>query len=432
MVENLNSIEKIYKLYLKSEGIEIDSRKIESNKLFFALKGEKVDGHDYVKSVIEKNNVYAIIDNESHYVDDRTILVSDVISCLQSLARYHRLQFNIPVIGITGSNGKTTTKELIYQVLKKKYKVHATQGNYNNHLGVPLTILMAPLSTQIMVIEMGANHIGEIQELCEIALPNFGLITNIGNAHIEGFGSYEGVITAKTELYKFLSLNGGTIFYNKDDQVLEENLPKEAVILTYPSSDISIMDNGLNLILNNNLDDTQYVTGLYGIYNASNIQAAYIIGDHFEVPSHLTLEAISDYEPKMNRSQIDTVGSTVIIMDAYNANPSSMKLGIKSLATLDDNREKILILGDMKELGDQEVQYHEEIISFTEKYDWKKILLVGPIFSKSSKDSYDVFDNVDHLIEYASSHMSLFEDTIILLKASRSIQLERFKKACFA
>ena len=366
----------LYNLYLKSSGVEIDSRLIKSDKLFFALKGERVDGHQYVESLIAKENVYAVIDNNNFYINEKTILVENVLNCLQELSTYHRQRFSIPVIAITGSNGKTTTKELVQAALSQKYKVHATKGNYNNHLGVPLTLLAAPLDTEIMIIEMGANHIGDIDELCKIAFPNYGLITNIGYAHIEGFGSFEGVIQTKTELYRFIEKNGGAVFYNGEDNVLSENLPPKIDSTKYPCKDLVIEDNGLSLKLTYK-ELEEYNSLLYGIYNATNIQAAFAIGRKFDVPASMILMAIEEYIPEMNRSQIKKIGTTTFLMDAYNANPSSMKLSIQSFGKIKTNLKKVLILGDMKELGKDEIEFHEEVLDITSTLSWHQIYIVG-------------------------------------------------------
>jgi len=424
------SIQELYKLYLKSDGVEIDSRLIHKNKLFFALKGQHVDGHQYVKALMGKQNVFAVIDNDEYYINEKTILVDDVLKCLQELSTHHRQQLNIPVLGITGSNGKTTTKELVQTVLDQKYKVYATKGNYNNHLGVPLTLLSTPLDTEILIVEMGANHIGDIDELCNIAYPNYGLITNIGYAHIEGFGSYEGVIKTKTELYRFIKTNGGQLFINADDTVLNQNLPDGIETITYPNPDLKIEDNGLSLkILYKEFEE--HTSLLYGIYNATNIQVAFAVGKHFGVSDIKMLRAIEDYVPEMNRSQIKEIGSTTFIMDAYNANPSSMKLSIESLGKLKSDKKKILILGDMKELGEDEISFHREMLVTVSKYSWSKIYTVGKIFSQIENETVSKYPSVDSLIDEIKQENINFEDAIVLLKASRSIQLEKVLNECF-
>lgn len=423
-------ISELYKLYLASEGVEIDSRLIESNKLFFALKGEHVDGHQYVKDLIRKKDVYAIIDNQDFYINKKTILVNNVLECLQELSTYHRKQFDIPVIGITGSNGKTTTKELLDTVLDQKYNVHATKGNYNNHLGVPLTLLATPLNVEVIIVEMGANKKGDIEELCHIALPNYGLITNIGYAHIEGFGSYEGVIQTKTELYRFIKESGGILFCNNEDEVLMANMPAGIDMVGYPDPELVINDFGLGLkIKYKNFDE--YHSLLYGIYNAINIQAAFAVGKKFCVSEKEILSAIEDYTPEMNRSQIKKFGSITFILDAYNANPSSMNLSIQSLEQMSTELNKVLILGDMKELGENELQYHQEILDVVSNYKWHKVITVGEIFLELKNEDIEQFQNVDALIKNVKEAKRTFENSIVLLKASRSIQLERLIKECF-
>jgi len=429
MISMKMSLKDLYEIYLNSDGVEIDSRKIQSNKLFFALKGENVNGHHFVKSLTEKEDVYSIIDDEAFYINSKTILVDNVLKCLQNLSSYHRSKLDIPVIGITGSNGKTTTKELVYAVLNEKYKVHATVGNFNNHLGVPLTLLSAPLDTEILIVEMGANHKGDIEELCQIANPNFGLITNIGYAHIEGFGSYDGVIETKTELYKHIKKVAGVIFCHSNDDVLVRNLPENLEIVNYPNNKLEISEDGLGLKLN--FGDFNLHSSLYGIYNATNIHAAFAVGSRFGISPEKILDAVNKYKPNMNRSQIMNIGSTTFILDAYNANPSSMKLSIQSFSQLKTKLNKILILGDMKELGDNELMFHMEIVEMVLKSSWDYIFTVGDIFSKIKEDRTKSYENVESLINYLNIDKDIFDNSIVLLKASRSIKLETIIKNCF-
>ncbi|NNL93383.1 MAG: UDP-N-acetylmuramoyl-tripeptide--D-alanyl-D-alanine ligase [Saprospiraceae bacterium] len=425
------SIEDVYQIFLTSGGVCIDSRKVTSNDIFIALKGEHVDGHKFVKQVIDLQDTHAIIDDKDYYINERTILVDNVLSFLQKLAQYHRAQFDIPVLGITGSNGKTTTKELIYQVLSTQFNVHSTKGNYNNHLGVPLTLLDAPIDSDILIIEMGANHVGEINDLSHIACPTLGLITNIGEAHIEGFGSVEGIIQGKTELYKYLHKTNGSVFINRNDETLMKELPRGIDHVFYPSENIIIQDSGLNLEIRSLDSGKIYNSSLYGIYNAINIQAAVTIGEYFKIDLHKILEAIANYHPNMNRSQIVRSNDNVLIMDAYNANPTSMKEAIKSMAALEGTENKVLVLGDMKELGIEEVQYHQDIVDFLSNYSWQKVFLVGSLFKQTKNNSFNKFENVDQLIQNYEAYQESLKGSAFLLKASRSIQLEKFKEAFF-
>jgi len=429
----------IYDLFLSSTGVTTDSRKVKPGQLFFALKGDRFDGNQYAQEVLDKGACAAIVDDPAYHSGPKTILVDNGLKALQDLATTYRQSFDIPVIAITGSNGKTTTKELLTTVLSQKYKVHATVGNYNNHIGVPLTLLQAPRHTQILVVEMGANHIGEINELCHIAQPTFGLITNVGQAHLEGFGSYNGVILAKTELYRYIQKHGDLVFVNKKDKVLLYNLPNGAKMIPYIEG-LKFFNKGLQLGYFNE-NNKQCVTQLSGTYNQDNILAAKTVGEYFDVPHELIDQSIIDYEPKMNRSQLVDKGSTSFILDAYNANPSSMLKAIDSFAQLETDKPKVLILGDMKELGGESMQLHANIITHLGQYSWDQVILVGQEFGEVVKGiadggaeslakkgegrAYKTYLNIETLSTSKDEVLTMLSNKLCLVKASRSIGLER-------
>ncbi len=415
-----------YKIFQKSNGISIDSRTVESGQIFVALKGDHFDGHKFVEQTLKKNAAAAIIQDASFSNIENTYLVEDSLTFLQELANYHRKQFDIPVICLTGSNGKTTTKELLNVVLSKKYRVHATKGNFNNHIGVPLSLLSAPLETELMIIELGANHIGEIAELARIAEPTHGFITNISQAHIEGFGSLEGVITAKTELYEYLKDAEGLIFYNPLDSVLSSRVPENTKVLPYVQY-LTLAENS-NLMLNLYDTDLDCIvnTQLYGKYNYSNLWAAITVGIHFGVDRKEMYSAISQYFPQMNRSQLVEKENVLFILDAYNANPSSMRESILSIRGLDESKSKSLILGDMNELGKNEIEFHEEVLTQISDDQWQAVLLVGEKFKLADQaNRFLHYSNVEELISDISNVKNNISDTICLVKASRSIGLEK-------
>jgi len=418
-------IDELYQQFKSSNGVSIDSRTIQANQIFFAITGENFDGHNYVSNVLENGARAAVIDNSEFHIQGKTILVESVLECLQSLANFHRRNFKGPVLAITGSNGKTSTKELTYSVLAKKYKVHYTKGNLNNHLGVPMTLLEADLDSDFLIIEMGANHIGEIHDLCHITEPTHGLITNIGRAHLEGFGSFEGVIKAKTELYHYLSHNGGSIIYNQDDHILTSNLSKDVSSYPYEVNDIEFLYQAPTLGFIDLETAETYQTKLFGIYNQTNIEAAITIGRIFKVLDEDIFDALEAYVPKMNRSQIQKFGETTFIKDAYNANPSSMKLSIKSVMNLQTQR-KSLILGDMKELGKDEIEMHNEILEYICQGKWNAVILVGSIFPKAKlAQTYVTYEDVDALIDDFSNVKDSINGSSVLLKGSRSMKLEK-------
>ncbi|OFX21690.1 MAG: UDP-N-acetylmuramoyl-tripeptide--D-alanyl-D-alanine ligase [Bacteroidetes bacterium GWA2_31_9] len=423
-------LEEIYKLFTLNPFVSTDSRNIKQNSLFFALKGDNFDGNEYAKSAIKKGASYAIIDNKNYLINDKFILVDDVLKSLQNLANYHRKQMKAKIIGITGSNGKTTSKELINAVLSKKYNTIYTHGNLNNHIGVPLTLLTLTKETEIGIIEMGANHSGEIKILSEIAEPDFGIITNIGKAHIEGFGSYEGVINTKKELYDFLLTKNGIVFINSDNNLLTSiNNAKEFYSYgkdsaNYISGKLISMNPFIKIEWKHNDNQANQIqTNLIGSYNTDNVLAAILIGKYFNIEDSVICDAISNYNPSNNRSQLIKSKSNFIVMDAYNANPSSMEVAIKNFHEI-DYIEKTLIIGDMLELGHISESEHITVIELISKLLFKNVLLVGKTFTKVNTNSnFKTFANVDELTTYLQQNP--IQNNFILIKGSRGIKLEK-------
>jgi UDP-N-acetylmuramoyl-tripeptide--D-alanyl-D-alanine ligase len=418
-------IEKIYTKFIESNKISTDTRRILPNSIFFALKGANFNANKFAKEALEKGASLAIIDESKYQVNNKYILVNDVLETLQQLAAHHRKQLNIPVIALTGSNGKTTTKELINVVLAKKFKITATIGNLNNHIGVPLTLLSMDKNTQIGIVEMGANHPKEIEFLCNITKPDYGYITNFGKAHLEGFGSIAGVIKAKTELYQYLEKNNKTVFVNANDsiQVKKSKRIKSVSFGTkkakYP---ITLLEANPNVKLQ--FENIIIQSNLIGTYNFNNIAAAIAIGNYFNVEVKAIKNAIESYYPTNNRSQIIIKGSTKIILDAYNANPSSMQSALENFIQLND-KNKIVILGDMFELGDYAEEEHQKISDFILESTINKIYLIGDNFTKTKNQSQHIIllNNYDELKN--SFKKSNFENSTILIKASRGMALER-------
>ncbi|HKJ42298.1 MAG TPA: UDP-N-acetylmuramoyl-tripeptide--D-alanyl-D-alanine ligase [Sunxiuqinia sp.] len=421
---------QLYSYFQKHPIVSTDSRKIEPKSLFFALKGANFDGNQYALDAIKKGAAFAIVDDKNLPNDEHLIQVENVLQALQELAAFHRQQLQIPVLGITGSNGKTTTKELIVSVLQQKYRVTYTQGNLNNHIGVPLTLLKINEETEIAVVEMGANHPGEIKTLCNFADPNFGLITNIGKAHLEGFGSFEGVIKTKSELYDHLRVNNGKCFLNIDNDILVKQA-QGLQQLTYGSSSQAqlrgeLQDSGYYLTVK-----TLFPKGwlylkskMIGSYNFENILAAARIGLQFEVDPLKIQKAIENYEPTNNRSQLITKESNKIFMDAYNANPTSMLAALSNFAKVDGDK-KTVILGDMLELGNQSKEEHQKIVDFIKTLSLDAIYLVGTEFAKTTAGAkIKKFNHVELLSDYLYQQKPM-ENQVILIKGSRGIQLEK-------
>ncbi len=416
----------LYDIYLQHPGIQTDTRKLKNGDVFFALKGPNFNGNTFALQALEAGAAYAIVDEEEHAKNDRCILVDDVLTTLQQLALHHRKQFDIPFIAITGSNGKTTTKELLTTVLRKKYITYATEGNLNNHIGVPLTILKIKKDAQMAVIEMGANHLKEIAGYCRVALPTHGIITNCGKAHIEGFGGIEGVRKGKGELYDYLRDTGGTIFRNTDLTYLEEMAKGISTQITYGSTNAQYI--GKPLMQGSFLDvavltthaETTIHTQLVGDYNFPNVMLAVAAGLHFKIGIDPIREAIESYSPDNSRSQWLQKGSNKIILDAYNANPTSMRAAINNFA-LTDLENKILWLGAMKEMGPEEYNEHAQLVEFIAQNNWQQVILVGKEFAGLER-SYLRFDTSAQAAEYVKEHVPAH--SAILIKGSRGSKME--------
>ena len=421
-------IEQLYQKYVTCNyNVCTDTRNITKNSLFFALKGASFDGNKFAKEAIEKGAKYAVIDNAAYSIEGKTILVKDVLSSLQLLANYHRKQFDIPFIGITGSNGKTTSKELIGCVLETSFKTLITKGNLNNHIGVPLTLLCLRKEHEIAIIEMGANHPLEIKELSTIAAPNYGIITNIGMAHIEGFGSFEGVKKTKKELYDYIQENGGTIFYNNDDSILSSIVPGNATLISYgqKGSSISGTITDSSPFISFSWTTQSYQSNaisshLIGEYNFYNFLLAICIGKFFKIEAEKINKALSNYQPTNNRSQVKKTKNNTVIMDCYNANPTSVLAALESFKGV-NKENKIAILGDMLELGNISQNEHQKVCDFLKENNIDAIT-VGEEFNKA-KHLYKNFKSVDLLIDYLINKP--FTSCFILLKGSRGIQLEK-------
>ncbi|WP_163322182.1 UDP-N-acetylmuramoyl-tripeptide--D-alanyl-D-alanine ligase [Draconibacterium mangrovi] len=425
----MTSIETIYGCFLNSTQVSTDSRKIENGCIFFALKGANFNGNKYAHDALKKGAAFAVVDEAEYATDDKILLVDDVLTSLQQLAHHHRKLLGLPILAITGTNGKTTTKELISTVLAKKFKVSFTQGNLNNHIGVPLTLLTMDKNTEFGVVEMGANHPGEIADLCKIADPDFGIITNIGRAHLEGFGSFEGVIKTKGELYDYLGEKNGVVFYNADNKLLVEigkALPKR---ISYGKENASFTGETIQSppfihVKANFKKGVLYLnSNLIGDFNFENILAAACIANYFDVDPLKIQQAIKEYQPTNNRSQLINKGELKIIMDAYNANPTSMAASIVSF--LDNLKgDKYLILGDMLELGEYSEDEHTKIVELIPNELKSSTFLVGKEFSKANTgEGIKFFIHVDELCTYLKNEP--IKNGNILIKGSRGIQLEK-------
>jgi len=421
----IKSVDKLYQLYLESSGVSTDSRNIPPDCLFVALKGPNFNANEFARDAIEHGARYALVDQKEFVNEPNILQVQDGLAALQELAQYHRNQLKIPVIGITGSNGKTTTKELMLQVMSTTYKTMATKGNLNNHIGVPLTVLSIKYDIEMAIVEMGANHIGEIARLCEIAQPTHGLITNIGQAHTEGFGGYEGVIRGKSELYQYLIINGGEVFINSQDQVLRNMARRFEQPIYYPEEDDFLhithtkSDPYLNFMGERNLE---IQTRLIGAYNFNNVAAALCVAKYFEVSAEVAEAAVAEFVPTNNRSQVIQKGTNTIILDAYNANPSSMTAALDNLLNMKSS-EKVAILGDMMELGTESAKAHKNIVALTGE-GFSQVLLCGPNMEEASdvNSLARYFYNRDELVGFLKQNP--IENSTILIKASRIMGLE--------
>ncbi|SHG15502.1 UDP-N-acetylmuramoyl-tripeptide--D-alanyl-D-alanine ligase [Tenacibaculum mesophilum] len=410
-------IEELYSLYITHGLVDTDTRTIRKNTLFFALKGENFNGNMFAEEAITNGASYAIIDEADYKTSEKLILVDNVLETLQKLANHHRNQLGIPVIALTGSNGKTTTKELINSVLSKKYKTTATLGNLNNHIGVPLTLLSMNKNTEVGIVEMGANHAKEIEFLSEIASPDYGYITNFGSAHLEGFGSLEGVVKAKSELYDYLRAKNKKVFVNPND---EKQIAKTKDIESI-TFDESIKFLEANPFVKLSYNNTEILSNLIGVYNFANISAAITIGNYFNVTTELIKEAIESYVPSNNRSQVINTKTNRIILDAYNANPTSMKAALESFSKLQANN-KTIILGDMFELGKYSSNEHQSIVNFIKELNLDEAFLIGENFYKTTT-KYKRFNGFYEFEEYIKNNQ--IESSTILVKGSRGMALER-------
>lgn len=421
------TIQDIHALYLQTTGIAIDTRKITQDSFFVAIKGERFDANTFAAEALEKGAKYVLIDNKAYYIDYRTILVQDSLTTLQELATYHRQYLKLPIIALTGSNGKTTTKELVNVVLAKKYQVKATVGNLNNHIGVPLTLLSFDQSTQIGIVEMGANHQKEIEFLCNIAQPDYGFITNFGKAHLEGFGGVDGVIKGKSEMYTFLAKDNKTAFVNLDDALQNEkttHLNRITFSHTNADADVYIDSVTANPFVKVTAFGTEITSHLIGLYNATNICVAITIGHFFKVPIEDIKEAIESYVPENNRSQLMVKNTNEIILDAYNANPSSMKVALENFIQL-DKPDKIVVIGDMYELGQESMNEHKSIVDFLSTNEALICYFVGKDFyaNQRLKDNFFFYETFD---EFAKTLSALhWQNKTILIKGSRGMALER-------
>ncbi len=465
-------LEQLYATYLKSRKVTTDSRQVTPGCIFFGLKGDNVDGNTFAAAALEKGAACCVVDNPKYRIDDRCLLVKDSLKALQELATCHRAHLDIPVVGITGTNGKTTTKELVHAVLSKRYRTWATQGNFNNHLGVPLTLLSIPADAEMAIVEMGANHPGEIDFLCKIANPGFGLITNVGIAHLEGFGSFKGVIKTKTELYKHLAAMAGVIFVNADNDILMERAEKMAVLPSSPSvlpgivpafpgaspSDYGsdFKPRGVNLPMASVVtygssmasefkgafvsanpylkfyfedDDNVYTvqTQLIGAYNFDNAMAAVCVGRYFDVPLFDIKTALEEYQPSNNRSQYVRTAHNEIIMDCYNANPSSMKVAIDNFVAMKGVR-KVVMLGGMRELGSDSKREHADLFKRIEKAGFDLAVLIGEEFRfAEGKERVCWFPTSQEALDYLKQHP--VTDALVLLKGSNSNKMWLLKEA---
>lgn len=421
------TIEALYQLYLQYPSIQTDTRKLKEGDIFFALKGPNFNANSFAVKALEAGAAYAVIDEALEVEDERLILVKDVLQTLQELAAYHRKQFNIPFIAITGSNGKTTTKELVYSVLATHYNTYTTQGNLNNHIGVPLTLLSIPAGAEMAVIEMGANHQKEIESYCVYTDPTHGIITNCGKAHLEGFGGLEGVRKGKGELYDYIRAHHGTIFRYNDYDYLHSMSKGIDKILGYGTTEgdvtgtVAASEPFLEVAMSKGTSFQQVHTQLVGAYNLPNVLCAIAVGKAFAVPDEKIKKAIESYTPSNSRSQMVEKEGNHIILDAYNANPTSMRAAIENFARL-TAQHKVLMLGGMMELGEESKNEHQQIVDLINQYSWHKVVLVGGDFGKVNHN-YIYFSNSTEAANWYQQQK--FSTTHLLIKGSRSMQMEK-------
>ncbi len=417
----------LHNLFLQCSSVSIDTRKIEPHSLFVAIKGERFDANTFAQEALEKGASFVIIDNPQYHIDERTVLVPDSLAALQELARFHREYLGLPIVALTGSNGKTTTKELINVVLSQKFRTGATVGNLNNHIGVPLTLLSFDADTEIGIVEMGANHQKEIEFLCGIAQPDFGYITNFGKAHLEGFGGVEGVIKGKSEMYDYLAQNDKMAFVNLEDPI---QVGKTTGMQTFTfglqktAANVNILSVAANPFVEIGLEKQRIQSHLIGLYNANNINAAIAIGTYFNVEAGLIKTAIESYKPDNNRSQLTNVKSNGLILDAYNANPSSMAGAIENFIQL-EHKNKVAFLGDMFELGIESLAEHQKIVALLEKHPEIEVHFIGKDFSAGQSDRQHMrfYGTFEDFCDYLKARE--FHDSLILIKGSRGMALER-------
>lgn len=421
------SIIDLYDLFIHNPQITTDSRNCPKGSIFFALKGDKFDGNQYAGKALASGCVYAVIDNPDYYTGERTILVDNVLKTLQQLAHHHRKVLGLPIIGITGTNGKTTTKELLAAVLSTKFNLLYTEGNFNNHIGVPLTLLRLTHDHEMAVIEMGASHPGDIKELVDIVHPNYGIITNVGRAHLEGFGSFEGVIRTKGELYDYIRRSKGKIFIKKENEYLQ-SIAKGIEQITYGNGDDTFASGQVVscdpfLVFNWKQQGKLHTveTHMIGSYNLDNVLAAVAVGRFFKIPAERISRAIAAYEPTNNRSQFKKTDNNELIIDAYNANPSSMKVALDNFITM-PVQPKAIILGDMRELGPTSDELHAEVVEQIKKGQFDKVFLCGEHFSKVGKE-FSPFATTEAMVEELRKQP--LKGYHILIKGSHSMGLEK-------
>ena len=421
------SIIDLYDLFIHNPQITTDSRNCPKGSIFFALKGDKFDGNQYAGKALASGCVYAVIDNPDYYIGERTILVDNVLKTLQQLAHHHRKVLGLPIIGITGTNGKTTTKKLLAAVLSTKFNLLYTEGNFNNHIGVPLTLLRLTHDHEMAVIEMGASHPGDIKELVDIVHPNYGIITNVGRAHLEGFGSFEGVIRTKGELYDYIRRSKGKIFIKKENEYLQ-SIAKGIEQITYGNGDDAFASGQVVscdpfLVFNWKQQGKLHTveTHIIGSYNLDNVLAAVAVGRFFKIPAERISRAIAAYEPTNNRSQFKKTDNNELIIDAYNANPSSMKVALDNFITM-PVQPKAIILGDMRELGPTSDELHAEVVAQIKKGQFDKVFLCGEHFSKVGKE-FSPFATTEAMVEELRKQP--LKGYHILIKGSHSMGLEK-------
>jgi len=418
-------VEALHEIFLQNPSICTDTRKLVENDIFFALKGENFNGNSYAQKAIENGAIYAVIDEAKFFIDHRTILMENALQTLQNLANFHRHHCKAKIVALTGSNGKTTTKELINAVLSQSYKTIATKGNLNNHIGVPLTLLSIKEDTEIAIVEMGANHQKEIEFLSNLAEPDFGYITNFGKAHLEGFGGVEGVIRGKSELYTHLIAKNKGIFMNADDPIQKEKLALYINKYGYSSTDTTfsiIKMSGANPFVEIEVEKTHIRTRLIGSYNFPNCCAAILIGKYFNVDIGMIKLGLESYIPDNNRSQVIEKKGRKIILDAYNANPTSMKAALENFSQMQSDH-KFLFLGDMFELGEDAKEEHQNIAELAQELGFKNTILIGENFYETKND-FKKFKTFDDLKEYLDFEKITPKSTL-LIKGSRGMALER-------